>query len=121
MKFEYGVHLETAETDEYLNGCVEKGWHPLIKELISKIKKIDKNIKVEQVKEKFGGLRFYISPAVKEVFDLISEYESKSYETCEFCGKKGKLRTDLPWYKTLCSSHYKAKLEELASRRHSSR
>lgn len=43
-----------------------------------------------QVKEKFGGLRFYTSACPEEYFDfiygLIHEAESKSYETCENCG-----------------------------------
>ena len=61
---------------------------------------------VLQVKEKWGGLRFYISSAPEWYFDLIDYYEYKSYRTCEACGEKGKIREDLPWVRTLCNKHY---------------
>ena len=54
-----------------------------------------------QVKEKFGGLRFYINGASKECHDIISKYEKLSYETCERCGNPGK-PNDTGWITTLC-------------------
>jgi hypothetical protein len=54
-----------------------------------------------QVKEKFGGLRFYTNGTSDEIHKLISEYESKSYATCEDCGKPGKSRGS-GWIRTLC-------------------
>ena len=54
-----------------------------------------------QVKEKFGGLRFYMDYATKEMNKLVSKTESKSYVTCEYCGKEGK-ETGSGWIKTLC-------------------
>ena len=64
------------------------------------------NKQVCQVKEKFGGLRFYINDANDEVFDVIDEYEVDSYTICEVCGEKGKERTDIGWIRTLCETHY---------------
>lgn len=56
-----------------------------------------------QVKEKFGGLRFYMSgPQTKEMALLIRQAEEKSFNTCETCGKSGTLRTDRRWVLTLC-------------------
>jgi len=54
-----------------------------------------------QVKEKFGGLRFYVGSATEEIFDLIIKAENKSYKTCEVCGEPGKTRGKA-WVKTLC-------------------
>lgn len=57
-----------------------------------------------QVKEKFGGLRFYMTSATDEMWDLISEAEHKSYRICEVCGKKGRVR-NRGWLKALCNKH----------------
>ena len=85
----------------------DDGWYDLIDELCSKIVKLGKSLTASQVKEKWGGLRFYTSSGSEEVWNLIHEYEEKSYTICEICGKKGKLRKDLNWIKTLCNIHYK--------------
>lgn len=59
-----------------------------------------------QVKEKYGGLRFYVSGAMDDQYNYISFAESMSYRTCETCGSPGKLYA-YGWYKTLCSVHAK--------------
>lgn len=61
-----------------------------------------------QVKEKFGGLRFYLGSIHKDCFDniynMIDEAEKLSYKTCETCGKAGILRGG-SWLQTLCDEH----------------
>ena len=57
-----------------------------------------------QVKEKFGGLRFYVEQATDEHFNYISFAENMSYRTCEQCGAPGKLYTQ-GWHRTLCDHH----------------
>jgi hypothetical protein len=57
-----------------------------------------------QVKEKFGGLRFYVHGASNKHWDYISFAESMSYRTCEECGAAGKTYTD-GWHRTLCDIH----------------
>ena len=57
-----------------------------------------------QVKEKFGGLRFYVHGASNKHWDYISFAESMSYRTCEQCGAVGKTYTD-GWHRTLCDIH----------------
>jgi hypothetical protein len=57
-----------------------------------------------QVKEKFGGLRFYVNGATEEHWHYISFAESMSYHTCEDCGAPGKRYTD-GWHKVLCDIH----------------
>ena len=57
--------------------------------------------KASQVKEKFGGLRFYMTCGTDEIFNLIDEAEELSYKTCEECGKPGEEK-DTGWIRTLC-------------------
>ena len=57
-----------------------------------------------QVKEKFGGLRFYVQAATDAHYQYISFAESMSYRTCEECGSPGKTYTD-GWHTTLCDIH----------------
>jgi len=57
-----------------------------------------------QVKEKFGGLRFYVQAATDKHYQYISFAESMSYRTCEECGAPGKTYTD-GWHQTLCDIH----------------
>jgi hypothetical protein len=85
---------------------VDSGWYPLIKELIEDLIKLGWNKQVCQVKEKFGGLRFYINEGSNEIYERIVKAEKDSYEICETCGEKGDIRTDIGWYRTLCNKHY---------------
>ena len=78
---------------------VGDGWYKIIEELSEKLEPF--GIVAAQVKEKFGGLRFYIQAGNDEAFKAIQEAEDKSYETCEVCGKPGKLRGET-WLQTLC-------------------
>ena len=57
-----------------------------------------------QVKEKFGGLRFYVQAATDKHYQYITFAESMSYRTCEECGAPGKTYTD-GWHTTLCDIH----------------
>jgi NADH pyrophosphatase NudC (nudix superfamily) len=56
-----------------------------------------------QVKEKFGGLRFYVDNADDYTRGVIAMAESMSYKTCEVCGSPGK-QTGKGWIKTVCES-----------------
>lgn len=88
---------------------VQVGWYPLIKNLIDELITLGWDKKVTQVKEKFGGLRFYINGGSDEMYNKITEAEKLSHETCELCGKKGELRTKIRWFTTLCDEHYEQK------------
>jgi len=61
-----------------------------------------KNFSVDQIKEKFGGLRFYTNFVINDIEKLIRDAEDKSFKTCEFCGKDGSMHMKFGWYKTLC-------------------
>jgi len=73
----------------------------------AKIKLDEETLKVpvaSQVKEKFGGLRFYVNGATDKHWNFISVAENMSYRTCEECGAPGKTYTD-GWHRTLCDIH----------------
>ena len=82
---------------------VHDGWFDILKELVTNIAKIDigKECRVFQVKEKYGGLRFYVDYMTDEISNLISYTERISEDTCEVCGKFGTLRTN-GWYMCRC-------------------
>ncbi len=90
----YGVQLGRP--------CGE-GWAPLIDRLIGDIIKLGWNKEIAQVKEKFGGLRFYINAAPDAVHDRINQAEDESFITCENCGEPGQPRGG-GWIKTLCDN-----------------
>jgi hypothetical protein len=92
---------------------VNNGWFPLIKELIEDLIALGWDKQTCQVKEKFGGLRFYINGGSDEIFDRISKAESDSHNICETCGEKGETRRDLGWFFTLCDEHYQEKKVKL--------
>lgn len=54
-----------------------------------------------QVKEKFGGLRFYMHYSTKEMEALIAIAEEECSKTCEECGVFGVLRSG-GWLLTRC-------------------
>ena len=76
--------------------CAPRGWAKLcedlcaeLKPLLEKVGYVDK-YRLCQVKEKYGGLRWYewdVPAAIdKEYFALIRKYEDLSYKTCCICG-----------------------------------
>jgi hypothetical protein len=93
------------------------GWHPLIQKLIEDLVELGWNKQVCQVKEKFGGLRFYINEGSDEIYNRIHQAESESYTTCEKCGTLGELRKDIGWMFTLCDTHYQEIKEEIKNRK----
>lgn len=84
------------------------GWYEVIRNLCEKIMATDppEGFKAAQVKEKFGGLRFYTSGGGgKEIGNLIDEAESEAYKTCESCGSKENVTCEgrPHWVRTLCA------------------
>jgi hypothetical protein len=59
--------------------------------------------RVAQVKEKFGGLRFYVDNSNEAIDALVDEAESESYSICEQCGSPGE-RRDGGWTKVRCDA-----------------
>ncbi len=94
--------------------CIEcgPGWKQLLIPLLDYIHKYnedidsDEHIRVTQIKEKFGTLRFYTNWSNDELDKLIQEAEDLSGETCETCGEPGTLNTQ-GWRFTACPTHTK--------------
>ena len=87
----------------------DNGWYDLLDRLCEKVEACinraeDPDIYyVVQIKEKFGGLRFYMSSHTVEFHCLIREAEKESEITCEICGRPGILgENKWNWYQTLC-------------------
>jgi hypothetical protein len=87
------------------------GWYWLIDSLCSNLQwNTDKNnrdgkypqIIASQVKEKFGGLRFYVESASEVQHAIISWAESLSYHICEKCGSTKNIGSTQGWMSTLC-------------------
>lgn len=111
-----GLKNGWRKSDDPIKSCgffeVEEGWYPLIKELIVDLIELGWDKEVTQVKEKFGGLRFYVNRESDEMFKRIQKAESDSYLTCEVTGKPGKIRTDIGWHRTLCDEEYEKVLKK---------
>jgi hypothetical protein len=111
--------LKQLKKENYYTG---KGWTNLIIELTEKLIAIEKKnlpwykrlrkrnlITIAQIKQKFGQLRYYtngICMYADEVYNLINEYENKSWNTCEECGDVAK-HTTTGWITRLCDRHMK--------------
>jgi hypothetical protein len=82
---------------------VGDGWTSLVQPLIDRCQA--ERVKILQVKEKFGGLRFYIGGGSEELNKAIAEAESQSYKTCEDCGSTDGVTTSAGgryWLRSLC-------------------
>jgi len=94
------------------------GWYDLIDALCKKIQNyIDwerkyppphdekiEQVVAAQVKEKFGGLRFYFDGGNDVIRGMVMMAEEMSYSICEECGNKGRLRIN-GWVITRCDEH----------------
>lgn len=98
------------------------GWHPIIFSLCSNIQIhldwINRNgvvveqVVADQVKEKFGGLRFYYTGGDSTIMGFVTMAESWAAQTCEVCGAPGRLR-GRGWIYTACDTHTKPEHLEL--------
>ena len=59
---------------------------------------------VRQIKEKFGGLRFYYDGGDDEISGMVRMAESWASRACETCGAPG-TRGGQGWVRTLCPTH----------------
>lgn len=110
----YRGHREDPQRNlMYFGFECRDGWHHIIYDLSVAIEAIAQDKKqngvpehqlpiVNQVKQQFGGLRFYISNCNGEVHDLISDAEDKAAKTCETCGEPRSLLDHEGWLHTLC-------------------
>lgn len=107
-------NLWTGKLLNFAISCdCDNGWFDLIFNLCKNIQEIlnkkpknfVKGFYPLQIKEKYAGLRFYVSYGDDDIFKLIDEAEYKSNNICEICGNEGFLCIKNTWYKTLCEVH----------------
>ena len=116
-------HLYRERHLDFYKSCLGYGfevsdhWFDILYELSKKLDELYKDLPkdddypaVVQVKEKFGGLRYYMGSIPEHLSEKTDEYvreaEEKSYRTCEICGKEGKNRNIRGWLSVLCETHY---------------
>lgn len=88
---------------------VDKGWHGLILDCDKELTAIDAKYTILQIKQKFGGLRYYMTPSNyttpeqrDAMWAITEKYEELSRATCEETGCPGVLMQSIGgWYKTL--------------------
>ena len=102
--------------------AVGDGWYKLIYELvhdirINDLKKGDWITKATQVKEKFGGLRFYVTGTSDKNWALIRNAEQKSYAVCEETGSEVEVGTwNNGWVRTICRKEALRKFYDLSDK-----
>ena len=97
--------------------AVSQGWWPIIETLCANIQShtdwwnknhetrpVVEQVVVEQIKEKFGGLRFYYSGGDDTVAGMVRMAEAWADIACEVCGAAGTRRSG-GWIRTLCDQH----------------
>jgi hypothetical protein len=103
--------------EPYGGFAVGAGWWPIIENLCANVqhhtdwwnknretRPVVEQVIVNQIKEKFGGLRFYYSGGDDTVAGMVTMAESWADHSCETCGAPGKSREG-GWIKTLCDTH----------------
>lgn len=90
----------------------DQEWKDLVAPLVERCN--THGVTILQIKEKFGGLRFYFSTAetpkadsaeVKQLCEDIYEAEEASHKLCEVCCKPGTCRNFNGYITTRCDDH----------------
>lgn len=97
--------------------AVGRGWWPILQALCANIQShtdwwnknredrpVVEQVVVAQIKEKFGGLRFYYTGGDDKVRGMVAMAEAWADRSCETCGAPG-VSGGQGWIKTLCPVH----------------
>ena len=88
----------------------DEGWWSLVALCDKELASVDPLYTIFQIKEKFGGLRYYYSPSnpinIEQMDTIVRKYEKICGMTCEVTGKHGLLMRRSPSFqlKTLNES-----------------
>jgi len=90
------------------NPWTGNGWTELIYACHDELVALDPTYQILQIKEKFGGLRYYFDPTDQDNWDalndVVKKYEAIAIKTCEACGQPGEpSNKNSYWIKTTCS------------------
>lgn len=114
------IDKDMTESPMYWGLEINDGWYDLIDTLCSTMQNwIDNNshrnisqVVAEQVKEKYGTLRFYVRGGDNYTDGMITLAESMSEKICELCGDPGQIR-NYSWVSTLCEIHATNRREKI--------
>ena len=84
---------------------VHDGWYELIDAVSDIITRRSPDAHARQVKEKFGGLRFYYGGGDAYCHGAARLAEELSYSICEVCGAPGSVYNNGGWISTTCAEH----------------
>jgi hypothetical protein len=100
--------------EQYGGFAVSAGWWPILEALCANIQQhldwknrdgeVVPQVVVEQIKEKFGGLRFYYQGGDEQIHGMVRMAEAWAANCCEDCCAPGKRRSG-GWIRTLCDKH----------------
>ena len=99
---------------------IDNGWFKIVYDLVDSIRVNDEAkgkwvTKVTQCKEKFGGLRFYVTGTSDKNWDLIREAEKKSYGVCEVTGSEVEVGVwNDGWVQTICMKEALSKFAKMS-------
>jgi hypothetical protein len=109
--------------EHYGGFCCSEGWWPILTNLCANIQhyldwknkksEVIPQVTVAQIKEKFGGLRFYYDGGDDTIRGMVTMAEAWASNTCETCGNPGQQRSG-GWIKTLCDEHESERQQRLA-------
>ncbi len=85
------------------------GWYPLLDSLSHLITARCPEVVARQVKEKFGGLRFYYAGGDDYCGGVVRMAGALSSELCERCGAPGQLGRIRSWFQCRCDEHAQEK------------
>ena len=101
--------------EPYGGFCCGEGWWPILEALCGQIQhhidwknkttEVVAQVTVGQIKEKFGGLRFYYSGGDDVIDGMVRMAESWASRSCETCGNRATKQTT-GWIKNLCDEHF---------------
>jgi hypothetical protein len=100
-----------------------EGWQSIIADTHKRLRHLDPDYTILQIKEKFGTLRYYfaqsknIDPITWEIMeDVVIAAGLRCSRICEHCGAPGKLRAG-GWIKTFAGGWIKTLCDVCANRR----
>lgn len=114
-----GDDLNKMFPDLSFCACCGSGWNKILIPILECISKHNKNnpdslIYIDDIKEKFGSLRVYISGDISEELDeMVAAAENKSALTCETCGEPGNTHSIRGWLSTYCLTHLEERLKKI--------
>ncbi len=102
FKYQWMWKLQTYLRRKYKSKTKMYAFAEWIYEKAPRKKLPEVTIRIDQIKEKFGGLRFYYTGGDDVVDGMASLAESLSYKICEACGTTKGVGQTSGWIYTVC-------------------